>query len=298
MILFFLKFPPISKVSVFLMTQEDVLRGVWKKYLKNKRELECRDVLARNYLFLVDAENRRLLARLPSKVYWEKKDDLASAGAIGLLKALDLFVPPPDKKDVPGRAFEAYARYRIRGQMVDELRGMDFARRNLRKQARMIQEAEKKIESKLERSPRPEETAKALGVDLEVFYDWVAEINMLNLLSLDAEMQKAGDGSTWADVLVDDKAENPLDKVEIQEKIEQVTDALKRLGDSEQKVLQLYYMETLTFKEIGKVLQVSESRVCQIHHMAVFRLQEFVEGGKAHGRFKGSERIHDDHHRK
>lgn len=227
-----------------------------------------------------------------------KKDDLASAGAIGLLKALDLFVPPAEKKDGPGRAFEVYARYRIRGQMVDELRGMDFARRNLRKQSRMIQEAEKKIEAKLQRPARPEETAKALGVDLDVFYDWVAEINMLNLLSLDAEKQEAGDGSTWADSLVDDKAENPLDKVEIQEKIEQVTQELKKLGDSEQKVLQLYYMETLTFKEIGRVLQVSESRVCQIHHMAVFRLQELVEGGKAHGRLKGSERLHDYHYRK
>lgn len=136
-----------------MMTQEDVLRGAWKKYLKNKKDPVPRDFLAQKYLYLVDTENRRLLARLPSRVYWEKKDDLASAGAIGLLKALDIFVPPPDKKDAPGRAFEAYARYRIRGQMVDELRGMDFARRNLRKQARMIQEAEKKIQSKFQRAP-------------------------------------------------------------------------------------------------------------------------------------------------
>ena len=280
------------------MIQEDVSVRVWKKYLKNKKDQQSRDYLARKYLYLVEAENRRLLARLPSRVYWEKKDDLASAGAIGLLKALDLFVPPQDKKDVPGRAFEAYARYRIRGQMVDELRGMDFARRNLRKQARLIQEAEKKIESKFQRPPQPEEIAKVLGVELEVFYDWVAEINMLNLLSLDAEMSEGGDGTTWADSLVDDKAENPLDKVEIQERIEQVVEALDKLGETEKKVLQLYYLDNLTFKEIGKVLQVSESRVCQIHHMAVFRLQELVEGGKAHGRFKRSERLHDYHHRK
>ena len=222
------------------MTQEKNLKEVWAKYLINKKDPESRDILAQNYLFLVDAEARRLLARLPARVYWEKKDDLASAGAIGLLKALDLFNPPIEKKDDPGRAFEAYSRYRIRGQMVDELRGMDFARRNLRKQARLIQEAEKKIELKFQRFPQPEEIAKALGVDLEVFYDWVAEINMLNLLSLDAEIQGLGDAGSWAETLADDKAENPLDKVEIQEKIDQVTQALKKLGETEQKVLQLY----------------------------------------------------------
>jgi RNA polymerase sigma factor for flagellar operon FliA len=279
------------------MQKEEALWRAWKNFLKNKRDLASRDFLAQSYLYLVDGETRRLLARLPSRVYWEKKDDLASAGAIGLLKALDMFTPPPEKKSDPGRAFEAYSRYRIRGQMVDELRGMDFARRNLRKQARLIQEAEKRLETKFQRNPIPEETAKALGVELEVFYDWVAEINMLNLLSLDAEIQGQGDGGAWVDSIVDEKAENPLDKVEIQEKIERVTKALIRLGDSEQKVLQLYYVETLTFKEIGKVLQVSESRVCQIHHMAVFHLQELVEGGKAHGSHKGSERLHDYHYR-
>jgi RNA polymerase sigma factor FliA len=279
------------------MTKEDELGRVWKQYLKDKKDLTCRDFLAQKYLYLVDAENRRLLGRLPSRIYWAKKDDLASAGAIGLLKALDLFVLPVDKKDSPGRAFEAYARYRIRGQMVDELREMDFARRNLRKQARMIQEAERKIESKVQRAPRAEETAKALGLGLDEFYDWVAEINMLNLLSLDAERAETGDGGTWVEALVDNKAENPLDKVEIQEKIEQIREALTDLGESEQKVLQLYYTETLTFKEIGRVLHISESRVCQIHHMAIFRLQEFVEGG-TYGRLKGSKRLHDYHYRK
>ncbi len=279
------------------MTKEEALRRAWGTYLINKKDLFSRDFLAQSYLYLVEGETRRLLARLPARVYWEKKDDLASAGAIGLLKALDVFTPPQSKKSDPGRAFEAYSRYRIRGQMVDELREMDFARRNLRKQARLIQEAEKRLEIKFQRSPLPEETAKALGVELEVFYDWVAEINMLNLLSLDAEIQGQVDGGSWVDSIVDERAENPLDKVEIQEKIERVTLALIRLGDSEQKVLQLYYVEGLTFKEIGKVLKVSESRVCQIHHMAVFHLQELVEGGKAHGSHKGSERLHDYHYR-
>jgi len=278
---------------------EGNFHSLWARFLKKKRDQEARDALAKNYFFLVEAETRRMLARLPLRAYWEKKEDLGSAGVIGLLQALDHFTPPKNMRHDPGRAFEAYARYRIRGQMIDELRNLDFARRNLRKQARLIQEAEKKLEERLERSPREEEIAKALGIPLETLYDWIAEINMLNLLSLDAEIaEKRGEGATWADLLADAKAENPLDKVEKQEKIERVSEALKLLGDSEQKVLHFYYVENLTFKEIGKILMVSESRVCQIHHLAVFRLQESLDERRKHGRVQGRERIHDHQHGK
>ena len=121
---------------------------------------------------------------------------------------------------------------------------------------------------------------------------------MLNLLSLDAEIAEGGDGGSLADVLPDSKAENPLDKVEKQEKIDQVSEALGKLGGAEQKVLHLYYAEMLTFKEIGKVLKVSESRICQIHHVAVFRLQELVNERRKHGNGQGRERLHDNQHRK
>jgi len=273
------------------------LGNLWIRFLAKRKDLKVRDSLAITYQYLVEAETRRLLSRLPLRAYWEKKEDLASAGVIGLLQALDNFIPPKERRNDPGRAFEAYARYRIRGRMIDELRNLDFARRNLRKQARLIQEAERKLEGKLGRPPDDEEIAKALGVSLEVFFEWVAEINMLNLLSLDAQIaENDGPGVTWAEVLPDPRAENPLDKVEKQEKIERVAGALVKLSETDQKVLHLYYVENLTFKEIGKVLRVSESRVCQIHHMAVFRLQHLVvlPGGKISktvGREKGSGRL-------
>lgn len=266
---------------------EDRSTALWNRFLKKKTDLKVRDELAKAYFFLVEAETRRMLARLPARAYWEKKDDLGSAGVIGLLQALDNFRPPKDKKNDPGRAFEAYARYRIRGQMFDELRNLDFAKRNLRKQGRVIQEAERRLEGKLGRAPREEETAKAIGIPLEEFYNWVAEINMLNLLSLDAQRAEGGEGKTWAEVLPDTRAENPLDKVEKQEKIDLVSLALVRLSESEQKVLHLYYVELLTFKEIGKVLKVSESRVCQIHHMAVYRLQVLVDERGRHANSQG-----------
>jgi RNA polymerase sigma factor for flagellar operon FliA len=271
--------------------------AVWQKFLKDKNAKD-RDFLARFYFFLVEAESRRLLARLPLKAYWEKKDDLVSAGSIGLLQALDHFTPPQGKDASPGRAFEAYARYRIRGQMVDELRHMDFARRNLRKQEKTIQEARRKLEQKFGRAPSEEEIAKSLGMPLDELYDFVAEINMLNLLSLDAELDGSGGGKgAWTDILPDPKAENALDKVEKQERIEMVTESLKKLADSEQKVLQLYYAENLTFKEVGRVLGVSESRVCQIHHMAVFKLQKSVDERREHDGAQYG-RLYNHHQRK
>jgi RNA polymerase sigma factor for flagellar operon FliA len=269
------------------------LNLIWAKFLKVKTDLASREQLAKGYYFLVEAETRRLLARLPLRVYWEKKDDIASAGAIGLLQALDHFSTPKDKKSDPGRAFEAYARYRIRGQMIDELRSLDFARRNLRKNARDIQEAEAKLVAQNGRMPREEEIAKVLGIELDELYEWIAEINMLNLLSLDAEKRDGEGEGSWADILPDVKAENALDKVEKQEKIDMVAESLKGLDVTGQKVLNLYYVENLTFREIGKVLKISESRVCQIHHVSIFRLQELVDRRGKNGGTKGRERIHD-----
>ena len=156
----------------------------------------------------------------------------------------------------------------------------------MRKRARDIQEAEAKLTEKNGRVPREEEIAKHLGVDLDEIYDWIAEINMLNLLSLDAEKREGEGEGSWADILPDVKAENALDKVEKQEKIDMVAESLKNLDVAGQKVLNLYYVENLTFKEIGKVLKISESRVCQIHHVSIFRLQELVDRRGKNGGIK------------
>jgi RNA polymerase sigma factor FliA len=270
------------------------LNTVWAKFLKEKTNLRLREELAKAYYRLVEAETRRLLARLPLRVYWEKKDDITSSGAIGLLQALDHFSVPKDKKRDPGRAFEAYARYRIRGQMIDELRTLDFAKRNLRKNARDIQEAEAKLISEFGRVPREEEIAKFLGIGLDELYDWIAEINMLNLLSLDVEKREGEGEGSWGDSLVDIKAENPLDKVEKQEKIDMLAESLKQIDLVGQKVLSLYYAENLTFREIGKILKISESRVCQIHHVSIFKLQDIVDRRGKNGGITRRERIHDN----
>ena len=278
------------------MTSGDPLDALWSRFLGRKRGSKSRDgaraELVRAYWGLVEAESRRLLARLPLKAYRQKKEDLVSAGSVGLLLALDHFKPPKGHADSPGRAFEAYARYRIRGQMIDELRNLDFARRNLRKQARQIREAEEALQMELGRLPREEEVAEKIGVPLSEFYDWVAEINMLNLLSLDAGNMAVREGAApWSDVLADPKAADPLAAAEKKERTDWLTGALRGLPENEQRVLYFYYLEGLTFKEIGTALRLSESRVCQVHHMALFRLQGMIdERERTYGR------LHDNLH--
>ncbi len=274
------------------MTPADPLASIWNRFLK-KRDPESREALAKTYYPLVVAESRRLLARLPLEAYWQKKEDLVSAGGLGLLLALDHFTPPNPPPESVGRAFEVYARYRIRGQMLDELRQLDFARRNLRKAAREIQAAEDQLRGELGRDPREVETAERLGWTLGDFHDRIAEINMLSLLSLDARSsENAEGGNPWESALADPRAVDPLGELEKKERIHTVQGALVRLGVNEQKVLHLYYVENLTFKEIGKILGLSESRVCQIHHLAVYRLQTTIERG-THDRAQGHGRLHD-----
>jgi RNA polymerase sigma factor for flagellar operon FliA len=276
------------------MPLEDGLESVWAVFLK-RRDAESRETLAKAYYSVVDKESRRLLSRLPLEAYRQKKEDLVSAGGLGLLLALDHFTPPPGCTEGPGRAFEAYARYRIRGQMLDELRQLDFARRNLRKASREIQDAEEKLRGLLGREPREVETTESLGWTLEEFHARVAEINTLNLLSLDARAADSKDGrAPWEAALADPGARDALADLETRERLGMVRKALEGLGESEQKVLHLYYVENLTFKEIGKILVLSESRVCQVHHLAVFRIQTAIDRG-SHDRAQGHGRLHDHH---
>ena len=239
---------------------EGNLNPLWARFLKKKKDLQAREELAKTYFFLVEAETRRMLARLPLRAYWEKREDLGSAGVIGFCKPWIILCHQRKKASIPAglsRLMPATG-FAAKWWMNCEiwiLPGEICVNKPGRSRKR-----KENWKARFGRSPREEETAKALGIPLSELYDWIAEINMLNLLPLDAEIAGDGEGGSWADVLADAKAENPLDKVEKQEKIEQVAEALKNLGDAEQKVLHLYYVETLTFKEIGRILKVSESQ--------------------------------------
>ena len=189
---------------------------------------------------------RRIHDRLPSHVPF---DDLVHAGILGLIDAVDKYDP---QKNVQ---LKSYARFRIRGAILDSLRQMDWSPRNLRRQARRIEEANRELSAELGRAPSESEIAAKIGVSLEEFQQLLGELRGLDLGSLRAEIR------------------NLLAK------------AISELDEKERQVLGLYYLEELTMKEVGMILGIGESRVSQIHTAALIRLRSRLQPqfGKATG---------------
>ena len=207
---------------------------------------------------------RRIHERLPRHVPLE---DLVHAGVVGLIDALHKF----DRgKHVQ---FGSYAKFRIRGAILDSLREMDWSPRDLRRKARRLEEAHNKLRAALGRNPSEPELAAELGMDLRGLQLLLGEIDGLEVGSLRTESPRDGREEDLSESLADDSEETPLFLCLRSEMRELLTRAIAELPEKERQVLALYYYEELTMKEVGAVLGVGESRVSQIHSMAVVRLR-------------------------
>jgi len=207
---------------------------------------------------------RRIHERLPRHVPLE---DLVHAGVVGLIDALHKF---DRNKHVQ---FGSYAKFRIRGAILDSLREMDWSPRDLRRKARRVEEAHNKLRSQLGRNPSEPELAAELGMDLRGLQLLLGEIDGLEVGSLRVESPRDGREEDLCEYLADDSTETPLLLCLRSEMKELLTRAIAELPEKERQVLALYYYEELTMKEVGVVLGVGESRVSQIHSMAVVRLR-------------------------
>ena len=205
-----------------------------------------------------------LLARLPASV---QADDLIQAGLIGLLEAARHFDPSQ------GAAFETYAGIRVRGAMLDEIRRYDWVPRSVHRKARAIAEALRDIEQREGRDAEDKEVAQKLGMSLAEYHQALQDATAGRLFSLDGE-----DGEHCTDTLSDGRA-GPEEQLEEQDLKREVADRIATLPERERLVLALYYDEELNLKEIGEVLGVSESRVCQIHNQALMRLRGRLRPG-------------------
>ncbi len=205
-----------------------------------------------------------LLARLPASV---QADDLIQAGLIGLLEAARHFDPSQ------GASFETYAGIRVRGAMLDEIRRYDWMPRSVHRKARAIAEALRDIEQREGRDAEDKEVAAKLGMSLAEYHQALQDATAGRLFSLDGE-----DGEQLSDTLSDGRA-GPEEQMEQQDLKRAVADCIGTLPERERLVLALYYDEELNLKEIGEVLGVSESRVCQIHNQALMRLRGRVRPG-------------------
>lgn len=198
-------------------------------------------------------------------------EDFAHQGLMGLIEAVDHYDPKFNTK------FSTYASLRIRGKIMDYMRTTDWMPRSARKRSRMIQKSITTLWSENSREPSEDEIASNLGLNVEDVHQGLADSNRV-IVSLDMmmEVDRESDASLH-ERLGDEKQVNPLDMLEEQDLLGEMSDAIKNLSEREQLVLSLYYTEELTFKEIGKVLDITESRVCQLHARAILSLKAMMK---------------------
>jgi len=238
--------------------------GLWERY-GEKPSREVRDQLIVHYSPLVKYVASRVAAGLPQNV---EQADLVSYGIFGLIDAIDKFDPGR------GYKFETYAISRIKGAMLDELRSMDWVPRSVRTKAKRIEQANAKLEAKLGRAATDEELADALDITMDELETMLTKISFVGVVALDEMLSGAerGDSMTLGDTIAD-KGAGPVGSFEVEEMRQLLAESINGMTEREKTVLTLYYYEGLTLAEIGEVLGVTESRVCQIHTKSVLRLR-------------------------
>ena len=235
---------------------------LWREF-KEQPTTELRNRLVERYLPLVKYNAERIWQRLPEGV---DLDDLISAGVFGLMDAIDAF-------DLErGVKFETYCVPRIRGAMLDELRTMDWVPRLVRSKHSKMEEARKALEAQHGRPPTDEELAAKLGLPMEEYEKMAADANAVGLISLNKKWYETDSYKDVReiDILEDKKAEDPTHRLQNRDLMRLVTRGLNR---NERLIIILYYYEEMTMKEIGATLDLSESRVSQMHSSIVARLQ-------------------------
>ncbi len=245
---------------------EHELADLWSEY-KSTASPRSRDVLIVHYSPLVKYVAGRVAVGLPQNV---EQSDLVSYGMFGLIDAIDKF--EPDR----GFKFETYAISRIKGAILDELRSIDWVPRSVRSKVRQIEKAYAKLEARHHRPPTDDELGAELRWTAEQLQAALTQISTVGLAALDEILTVGGDRGeaiTLGDTIADNSAHGPMGAFEITETRQLLGQAINGLPEREKIVLTLYYYESLTLQEIGRVLGVTESRVCQIHTKAVLHLR-------------------------
>jgi RNA polymerase sigma factor for flagellar operon FliA len=227
---------------------------------------EERERLILEHLPQVKLIASRIHEKLPQSVSLE---DLISAGIIGLITAIDNFDPSLNVK------LKTYAEYKIRGAILDSLRDLDWAPRNKRRKAKLIEAAILMAEKKHSRIPTEEEIAVELGITLQEYHEWLVEVRAVNL----ARLEHVGSDNEPVDALrfiSDDEEQWPSNLFERAELERLLTTALDRMPRTERTILTLYFYEELTLRQIAEVLKLHETRVSQLKSQAILRLRTFL----------------------
>ena len=237
------------------------------KYQTQDTAAEERECLILEHLPQVRLIARRIHERLPESV---NLDDLISTGTLGLIAAIDRFDPGHNVK------LKTYAEYKIRGAILDSLRGLDWAPRQQRKRSKQIEAAICAAEQRLHRTPSEDEIAYQLNITLLEYHEWLVDIRGVNLGSLEATPQDDDNRSLLKFISADEEnwPSRLLEKSELQRLL---ADAIEKMPRTERTVISLYYHEELTLREISKVVNLHESRVSQLKSQAILRLRAYME---------------------
>lgn len=244
-------------------------RDVWQRYRQDPPGGATEAELVDRYLPLVKQVVGRVALTLPDHV---DGDDLESVGVIGLLNALRSF----DESN--GASFETYARIRIRGAVLDELRRMDVVSRGVRTKARQVQAAMQEVEQKKGAPATEAEVAQALKLSLPEYQNVLDEIRPVTFVCLDAVMAgDSEDGTEQHETIADATESTPLENAARHEMAETIAHCIQHLPEVQQKVLALYYFEDLRLREIATAFGLTESRICQIHSQAILAIKSHLE---------------------
>jgi RNA polymerase sigma factor for flagellar operon FliA len=243
------------------------IEELWREYKESSRK-ELRDRLILHYSPLVKFVAGRVAVGLPHNV---EQADLISYGIFGLMDAIDKYDP------ARGYKFETYAMSRIKGAIIDELRTIDWVPRSVRAKARAIERAYAKLEGELHRTPEEHEVVAELEMTRDQFVQTLSQISLVGIVPLDellsgSDSSDGGGQSTLADTIADG-TDDPVEAYEVQEIKHILAEAIQGMPERERLVLNLYYYNGLTLAEIGEVLGVTESRVCQIHTKGILQLR-------------------------
>ena len=260
--------PAIAEPTIAVREVHPTSQELWHRY-HQEGDSPSENALVERYLPLVRSALGRLAITLPEHV---DQDDLNSAGLVGLLQALRNYNPNC------GTSFDTYARLRVRGAMLDELRRMDWVPRTVHEKARRIQDTIAQVEQRLGRIPTDAEVAKALNISSGEYSDLLAEVRPATFICLDAVCNlEGGDASSLCDVVADPACDGPVEQASRNELKGIILQRLRELPDTQRKVLALYYGEDLHLREIAELLGLTESRICQIHSQAILSIRAYLQ---------------------
>ncbi len=244
---------------------EDELAALWQEYLKDKSNKAVRDTLIVQYIYLIRYVVGRVKVTLPATISVE---DIAGYGVEGLINAIERYSPQKNTR------FETYALIRIRGSILDRIRSQDFLPRSVRKKIKDIKNAQEHLKQELGRMPTTQEVAGFLDMDPEKVTQILSEDTTMT--SLYDKKGSTDDSVEIIDTIQDTNKLNPQEQAEEKNVKQELEKALRRLPERERIIMVLYYQENMTLKEIGETINMSESRVCQLHAQAIMKLKNIL----------------------